>query len=105
MEQLSREVEQTRRDLEGEMLSSLLNAINCYESCLAAEENMEALSKAFQANEARFENGAISSSEYLISRTAWQRAVGDYWQARYRYLFQMKIISLRDIPVGDGGTQ
>ncbi len=105
VEQLSREVEQTRRDLEGEMLSSLLNAINCYESCLAAEENMEALSKAFQANEARFENGAISSSEYLISRTAWQRAVGDYWQARYRYLFQMKIISLRDIPVGEGGTQ
>jgi len=99
------EVEAVRRTLEGEMLSSLMNALNFYESCLAAEENMEALEKAFRANEARFENGAISSSEYLISRTAWQRAVGDYWQARYRYLFQMKIIDLRRIPGGEGGGQ
>ena len=102
---LSCEVEEVRRALESEMLTSLLNAINCYESCLAAQENMEALGKAFRANEARFENGAISSSEYLISRTNWQQAVGDYWQARYRYLFQMKIISLRRIPVGEGGAQ
>ena len=99
------EVEEIRRELESEMLSSLLNAINCYESCLAAEENMNALGNAFRANEARFENGAISSSEYLISRTAWHKAVGAYWQARYRYLFQLKIISLRNIPVHEGGAQ
>lgn len=98
------EIEELRQELESEMLSSLLNAINCYESCLAAEENMKALGTAFRANEARFENGAISSSEYLISRTNWQKAVGTYWQARYRYLFQLKIISLRKIPVQAGGT-
>ncbi|MBQ7639986.1 MAG: TolC family protein [Bacteroidales bacterium] len=99
------EIEELRQELESEMLSSLLNAINCYESCLAAEENMKALGTAFRANEARFENGAISSSEYLISRTNWQKAVGAYWQARYRYLFQLKIISLRKIPVQEGGAQ
>ena len=99
------EIEGLRQELESEMLSSLLDAINCYESCLAAEENMKALGTAFRANEARFENGAISSSEYLISRTNWQQAVGAYWQARYRYLFQLKIISLRKIPVQEGGTQ
>ena len=99
------ELEELRRELESEMLSSLLTAINCYESCLAAEENMKALGTAFRANEARFENGAISSSEYLISRTNWQQAVGAYWQARYRYLFQLKIISLRKIPVQEGGAQ
>ncbi len=99
------EIEELRQELESEMLTSLLNAINCYESCLAAEENMKALGTAFRANEARFENGAISSSEYLISRTNWQKAVGAYWQARYRYLFQLKIISLRKIPVQEGGSQ
>ena len=105
VKRLTLEVEKVRQTLYSEMLNTLLEAINSYETCRAAEENMAALGEAFRANEIRFENGAITSTDYLVSRTNWQRAVGDYWQARYRYLFQMKIISLRKIPIQKGGPQ
>ena len=92
---LAMDREKCRRDLYCEMEKALTEAVNSYEICLAAEENKVAMEKSFRTNEARFEAGMISGSEYLICRNNFQKAVALYWQARYKYLFQLKVIDFR----------
>lgn len=92
---LELEKEKCRRELQSEMEKAISEAKNSYEICRAARENMEAMQRSFSTNEARFEAGMISGSEYLICRGNLQKAVSLYWQARYRYIFQLIVIDYR----------
>ncbi len=89
------ELERCRRDLRAEMERTLSEALGCYEIYKAANDNKDAMEKSFNSNQARFEAGMISGSDYLICRNNFRKAVAMYWQAYYKYLFSLKVVDYR----------
>jgi len=88
-------IEDTRRKLETEIRSEILEAVSSWESLAAFSENLKAMEISFHICEAKFDAGAISGSDYITSRKNYLSALAQYWQALYSYVFRMRCISIR----------
>ena len=88
-------IEESRRRLETEIRSEILEAVSSWENFAACCENLKAMETAHHICEAKFEAGAVSGSDYITSRKNYLSALAQYWQARYNYIFRMKSISIR----------
>jgi outer membrane protein len=78
-----------------------LNMSATYERYKALAEQVAQFEISFRAAEIRFNTGVINSVEYLINKNSLDRARVNYTQARYEYIFRMRILDFyRGMPVG-----
>ncbi|MFA5325378.1 MAG: TolC family protein [Bacteroidales bacterium] len=88
------------QDIYKEIQSAVSEARNCYEKYLASEQNVRAMKESFRMAEQKFESGAINGTDYIISKTNMIKAESEYYQAKFQYIFQLKIIDYyKGIPI------
>ncbi len=78
-----------------------LNMSATFDRYRALASQVNEFETSFKAAEVRFNNGVINSVEYLINKNALDRARVNLLQARYEYIFRMRILDFyRGMPVG-----
>lgn len=93
------ELENTRQTLSNELHYALEEAHACQEQMNAAEANLSAVEQSCRNAEISFGTGKISCTDYLTARNNLVKAQSEYIQAKYRYIFQLKIIELYKNPI------
>ena len=86
------EVENKRKTLYKEIQSAVTDALAAFNKHKAAERNVIAAKESFRYTEQKFEVGSISATDYNISKNNLLKAQSEELQAKYQYIFQLKII-------------
>ncbi|MDR0692639.1 MAG: TolC family protein [Prevotellaceae bacterium] len=86
------EVENKRKTLYKEIQSAITDALAAFNKYKAAERNVIAAKESFRYTEQKFEVGAISATDYNISKNNLLKAQSEELQTKYQYIFQLKII-------------
>lgn len=86
------EVEKTRSRIVDEIRSAVIEAENCRQQYRLSEETREAMRQLLEITEARYNHGAATALDYITARNNHFKAVSDCLQAKWQYLFQLKIL-------------
>jgi outer membrane protein len=84
--------EATRNTLQQNVEVAYQNMISAYESYKGYREQTAALAESFRGAEIRFNEGAITSIDYLTTKNAYDRANTNFTAAKYNYIFRTKIL-------------
>lgn len=83
-----------------EIQSAVLDAASYYEKYVASEANLKAMQESFRYTEQKFNVGAVNSTDYTVAKTNLFKSQSDYYQAKFQYIFQLKIIDFyKGIPI------
>jgi len=82
----------TRKNLYKSIQQSVSDAQSSFQKYGAAQKNSAAQEQAYNYNQQRFDLGLISTFDYLTSKNNVTKAQADLLQARYDYIFRLKII-------------
>lgn len=94
------ELKSKHQNLYKEIQAAVLDAISYYEQYTASGINLKAMEESFRYTEQKFNVGAVNSTDYTVSKTNLFKAQSDYYQAKFQYLFQLKIIDFyKGIPI------
>jgi len=85
-------LEQTKNALNQTIKQAHTDAIASYKEYLASKKALNASSEAFKYTEQKFNLGAASSVEYNEAKNNLNRANAELIQAKYNYMFKVKII-------------
>ena len=88
--QLSAERTQTR--VIEEIHSAGIEAENCLQRYLSSEETLHAMQSLLEITEAKYNLGAATALDYIVARNNRLKAVSDYLQAKWQYLFQLRLL-------------
>ncbi len=90
----SREIELDLRkqDLYKEIQSAAIDAQRYFREMEAARINMDAMAESFRYVEEKFNLGALNGTDYTVAKTNLFKAQSAYYQAKYQYIFQTKIL-------------
>ncbi|MCR5709312.1 MAG: TolC family protein [Bacteroidales bacterium] len=75
-----------------EIRSALIEAGNCYQRYRAAREMLDATASALAVTEAKYNLGASTALDYIVARNNHFKAVSDLLQAKWQYLFQLRLL-------------
>ena len=84
--------EKVRTQIAEEIHEAAIEADNCYQKVLSAEETLQAVQSLLDITEARYNLGAATALDYIVARNNHFKAVSDYLQAKWQYLFQLKLL-------------
>ena len=84
--------EKARTQIAEEIHEAAIEADNCYQKVLSAEETLQAVQSLLDITEARYNLGAATALDYIVARNNHFKAVSDYLQAKWQYLFQLKLL-------------
>jgi outer membrane protein len=84
--------EAARNTLQQNVEVAYQNMINAYESYKGYREQTTALSESFRGAEIRFNEGAITSVDYLVTKNAYDQANTNFIASKYNYIFRTKIL-------------
>jgi len=90
LEQARLTAEEARTRVEEEIRSAAIEAENCCQKYLSAEETLAAVQRLLEITEARYNHGAATALDYIVARNNHFKAVSDYLQAKWQYLFQLR---------------
>lgn len=97
---LSWRLEESKKALFKEIQQAYYNAVAAeskYKSSTTATEASEA---SFRLTSEKYANGKANATEYNEARTNWMKALSDMLQAKYDYLFRIKILDFyKGIPL------
>ena len=97
---LSWQLEESKKTLYKEIQQAYYNAQNASAKYRSSRVADEAAEESFALIKEKYLNGKATATEYNESRTAWMKAVSDRIQAKYDYLFRVKILDFyRGIPL------
>ena len=85
-------LELQKQSLYKEIQTAYNEAINALERMKAAKENMRSIQESFTYTENKFNVGMMNATDYNIAKTNLFKAVSTYYQAKYQYLFELKIL-------------
>lgn len=88
------ERERLFNELYSEICEQFTQLMTSREKCLAAEAELHSSEAALKVEESRFESGEGDVTDYLVARSNSAIALGRYTQAKYTYIFQLKIVGL-----------
>lgn len=75
-------------------------AQSLYEKYKASEENTKAMEESFRYVQQKFDVGVLNATDYTVSKTNLFKAKSDYYQSKYQYVFQLKILDFyKGIPI------
>ena len=86
------EEERVRTEITGEIHSALIEAENSLQQYRSAEETLHAVRDLLAITEARYNLGAATALDYIVARNNHFKAVSDFLQAKWQYLFQLKLL-------------
>lgn len=81
-----------QQNLYKEIQTAVIDAETGFRKMQAALANAEAMEESFRYVEARFNAGAMNGTDYTVAKTSLFKARSEYLQAKYRFLFLMKIL-------------
>lgn len=67
-------------------------ALSFYEKYKASEQNVKAIEESFRYVQQKFDVGVLNATDYTVAKTNLFRAKSDYYQSKYQYVFQLKIL-------------
>lgn len=85
---LDQEKQKVRQDIE----QAYANASAAFKKYRATEKGLTALQEAFNYAQKRFDVGMINGVDYNVAKTNLYRAQSDLVQAKYDYIFRIKIL-------------
>lgn len=68
------------------------DAISLFEKLKASQKNVKAMEESFRYVQQKFEVGVLNATDYTVAKTNLFKAQSEYYQAKYQYIFQLKII-------------
>lgn len=86
------QIEQVKKELRKKIDLAYYNALAAQAQEFSAQRAEEAGQEAFRYAEQKYENGRSSVYEYYEARNTWTQARSERLQARYNYLFKLKIL-------------
>lgn len=90
----SLEAEAIRREVREQIREAVLEVIDSYERYRAARSSLLAQEALFAIHKRQFDDGCLSGSDYSVARNSLNKAVTDYYQAKYDYLLHSLILNL-----------
>lgn len=84
--------ENVRTRIAGEISSLAIEAENGAQKYRSAEETLAAMKELLSVTEAKYDLGAASALDYIVARNNHSKAVADYLQAKWQYLFQLLLM-------------
>lgn len=75
-----------------EMRSAGIEAENCLQRYRSSEETLQAMQSLLEITEAKYNLGAATALDYLVARNNRLKAVSEYLQAKWQYLFQLRLL-------------
>ncbi|MBR0222845.1 MAG: TolC family protein [Bacteroidales bacterium] len=92
LEQARLLAEKKRIQAEEDIRSAAIEAENCCQKYLSAEETLRAMQERLAITEAKYNLGATSALDYITARNHHAKALSDFLQAKWQYLFQLKLL-------------
>ena len=94
------ELEAVKNQLRKEIQQAAADAGAALEKYYATEKNLTSLQEAFRYTENKFSAGMLTSLDYNIAKKNLTKAQSDLLQAKYNYIFNLKILDFyRGLPV------
>jgi outer membrane protein len=84
--------ELTRKTLYKSVQQAVADASSSFRKYTAGQKSVDALQETFKYSEQRLDLGLISTYDYLLAKNNLAKAQADYLQAKYDYIFRVKII-------------
>ena len=84
--------EQMQIEVSDEIRAAVIEADNCSQKCISALETLKAASGALEVTEAKYNLGASTALDYIVARNNHFKAISDLLQARWQYMFQLKML-------------
>lgn len=92
--------DQTHQQLLKEIQQAHNDAVSAADKYKSSSQAVESYSEAFKYTEKKFEVGIVNSVEYNISKNNYIKAQSELVQAKYQYIFSIKILDFyRGIPL------
>ena len=92
LEQSRLNLDQTRKNLLKSVQQAVSDAYSAFKRYEAGEKSQAALTESFNFNQQRYDLGLISSYDYLLVKNNLAKADADLLQAKYDFIFRIKII-------------
>lgn len=92
LERARLEAESVRSTIEAEIRSASIEAENCFQKYMSAEETLQAIRELLAVTEAKYNLGAAPASDYIMARNHYAKALSDFLQAKWQYFFQLKML-------------
>ena len=86
------EAERARVEIVDEIRTAAIEAENACQHYLSARETLDAMQELLQVTEAKYDLGAASALDYVLARNQHFKAMSDYLQAKWQYLFQLRLL-------------
>lgn len=94
------QLEEVKKNLYKEIQQAYYNAINASTQYTSSRTANQAAQLSFNLMKEKYIIGKANSTEYNEARTIWMKAISDFIQAKYDYLFRCKILDFyRGIPL------
>ena len=94
------QLEEVKKILYKEIQQAYYNAINASTQYASSRTANQAAQLSFNLMKEKYIVGKANSTEYNEARTIWMKAISDFIQAKYDYLFRCKILDFyRGIPL------
>lgn len=76
------------------------DAMGFLKSYQAANQNINAIKEAFYYTEKKFDAGSVTATDYMVAKNNLFKAQSDCIQAKYQYVFKMKILDFyKGLPI------
>lgn len=75
-----------------EIRSAGIEAENCLQQYLSSEETLQAMQNLLEITEAKYNLGAATALDYIVARNKRLKAVSDFLQAKWQYIFQLQLL-------------
>jgi Outer membrane protein len=94
------DLKQTNQALYKEIQQAYYDAIAAYEKYKASEQNLVSMEEVYKFTEQKFDLGMLNSTDYTVARTNLFKSQSEFYQSKFQYLFQLKILDFyKGIPI------
>lgn len=83
-----------------EIQQAVNDASAYYQRYLASGQNVKAMEESFRYVQQKFDIGILNATDYTVAKANLFKAQSEYYQTKYQYVFQLKIIDFyKGIPI------
>lgn len=94
------EVRNTEQILYKEIQQANSDALGYYERYKASSQSVKAMEESFRYVQQKFDLGVLNATDYTVAKTNLFKAQSEFYQAKYQYVFQLKILDFyKGIPI------
>ncbi len=86
------EVKSRQQILYKEIQQANNDALSYFEKYKASEQNVKAMQESLRYVQEKFNVGAVTATDYTVAKTNLFKAQSDYYQSKYQFVFQLKIL-------------